>query len=122
MRFALAAATVLTVVSGSAWAQPSLDDPVCPRPFPTLAFCQWQLRSDTDEWIGLLAPAGATINGTSGPDALAASGEGDVVNGLSGNDALSSSFNRTALNGGRGNDELSTEAIVSGDAVEAIET
>ena len=31
MRLALAAATVLTVVSGSAWAQSSLEGPACPE-------------------------------------------------------------------------------------------
>jgi serralysin len=122
MRFALAAATVLTVASGSAWAQPSLEGPVCPeRLVPFHSFCQWQLRPSSGEWIALLAPAGETLIGTPGPDSLSAEGEGDIVEGRAGNDTLASGFNRTALIGARGNDDLSTDAITSGDAVHGIE-
>ena len=121
MRLTLAAAALGAIASLSAQAQPSLDGPVCPeRSVPFHAFCQWQLRANSGQWISLLAPAGQTVVGTPAADALAAGGEGDIVDGLAGNDSLSSAFNRTALIGGRGNDELSTEASTVGDAVRGI--
>jgi Ca2+-binding RTX toxin-like protein len=103
-------------------AQHSLDDPVCPEDVaPFFAFCDWQLRPDPAEWLPLLAPAGNTIVGTPGADALAAGGEGDVVSGRAGSDALSSGFDRTALLGGDGDDDLSSDAVAAGEAVAGIE-
>jgi Ca2+-binding RTX toxin-like protein len=122
MRLTTALAVLAVAPAIPASAHPSLDEPVCPEESaPFFAFCDWELRPHPAKWIPLLAPAGNTIVGTSGADALASGGEGDVVSGLDGSDVLSSGFDRTALIGGHGNDELSTDAITSGDGVDGIE-
>jgi Ca2+-binding RTX toxin-like protein len=122
MRLSTVLAVLVIAPAIPASAQHSLDDPVCPDDVaPFFAFCDWQLRPDPAEWIPLLAPAGDTIVGTPGSDALAAGGEGDVVSGLAGSDALSSGFVRTALLGGDGDDELSNDAVAAGEAVANIE-
>jgi Ca2+-binding RTX toxin-like protein len=122
MRLSTVLAVLVIAPAAPASAQSSLDDPVCPEQVaPFFAFCDWELRPDSAEWLPLLAPAGDTILGTPGDDTLAAGGEGDVVSGLGGDDALSSGFDRTELLGGDDEDDLSTDAVAAGEAVAGIE-
>ena len=51
-------------------------------------------------------PAGATLTGTSGPDALTGTALDDTILGLDGNDSLNGGEGNDVLDGGNGNDTL----------------
>ena len=97
---------LVVFASVPARAEPSFDDPLCPPnpSFPPIrsAPANGSSGPNTGQWIPLLAPPGQTVVGTSGTDALAAGGEGDVVDGLVRQRCARELFDRTALIGERG--------------------